>query len=237
MWGFQLTHPWGCDSCILIIFCVVCISTHTPVRVWHIPKTAFIHTAGFQLTHPWGCDYILPLRDSHNSHFNSHTREGVTVFFLAIQRLSEISTHTPVRVWRNSLQTVHLWAAFQLTHPWGCDSVLCHCINDSLFQLTHPWGCDWALCDPCLDSNISTHTPVRVWPEAPSLHQPSNISTHTPVRVWPFWAFVIKPEINFNSHTREGVTFKVFFYFSIFWISTHTPVRVWQILPCQISIL
>ena len=32
---FQLTHPWGCDNPVKLIF-------------WDFPK--------FQLTHPWGCD-------------------------------------------------------------------------------------------------------------------------------------------------------------------------------------
>ena len=32
---FQLTHPWGCDDDTLSYYECLCISTHTPVRVWH----------------------------------------------------------------------------------------------------------------------------------------------------------------------------------------------------------
>ena len=31
---FQLTHPWGCDTCQMYLAMYDDISTHTPVRVW-----------------------------------------------------------------------------------------------------------------------------------------------------------------------------------------------------------
>ena len=77
----------------------------------------------FQLTHPWGCDQwfriALKLLRHFNSHtregvtmeacctalhtayFNSHTREGVTCNIICKLTSLAISTHTPVRVWRN----------------------------------------------------------------------------------------------------------------------------------------
>ena len=53
---FQLTHPWGCDLEISIIYYIYEISTHTPVRVW--------------------LDEVDPNKLIY--YFNSHTREGVT---------------------------------------------------------------------------------------------------------------------------------------------------------------
>ena len=54
---FQLTHPWGCDANVWPKPTLICISTHTPVRVWHYVFS--------------GWQYLF--------HFNSHTREGVTL--------------------------------------------------------------------------------------------------------------------------------------------------------------
>ena len=119
---------------------------------------------------------------------------------------------------------------FQLTHPWGCDSIICCCIAIVKFQLTHPWGCDtWQTITKQQCGSISTHTPVRVWQDT------------RPDWPWPFY---------FNSHTREGVTRGQWlhsntnqqFQLTHPWgcdhqekmyntcnypISTHTPVRVW----------
>ena len=38
IYGFQLTHPWGCDVQVLTCINVWKISTHTPVRVWRLRK-------------------------------------------------------------------------------------------------------------------------------------------------------------------------------------------------------
>ena len=119
----------------------------------------------FQLTHPWGCDKLNWLYAWHVAYFNSHTREGVTGGICNILD------------WKQG---------FQLTHPWGCDKKwrsIFMCILT--FQLTHPWGCDGR----CMRSR---------WV--------SDISTHTPVRVWPLQAVWTPETCHFNSHTREGVT-------------------------------
>ena len=61
-------------------------------------------------------------------------------------------------------------------------------------------------------NQISTHTPVRVWPaKLQLLLIKKRISTHTPVRVWLF------------NHVRKC---------KISEISTHTPVRVW-LIACE----
>ena len=140
-------------------------------------------------------------------HFNSHTREGVTNRATVINRCHKISTHTPVRVWL-------FWHRHLISVIW--------------FQLTHPWGCDTCTPVTFLKSSISTHTPVRVW--------------HLPLTA--VWCFQY-----FNSHTREGVTCQwlhsntnqqfqlthpwgcdpnYLIYSCISFISTHTPVRVWH---------
>ena len=97
---FQLTHPWGCD-------------TRT--------RRLLMQSKPFQLTHPWGCDSIEGLAHTHSDgisthtpvrvwlwgkvqicliiYFNSHTREGVTMFGHIEYSHIKISTHTPVRVW------------------------------------------------------------------------------------------------------------------------------------------
>ena len=141
-------------------------------------------------------------------HFNSHTREGVTAAFILMYLLAEISTHTPVRVWRLRL-VARLHSLLISTHtPVRVWQVY---LNVSVI-----WPC------------ISTHTPVRVWRSpctytAPAADfnshtregvthfseicaQMQELSTPTPVRVWPEYP---------NSHVHYGL------------ISTHTPVRVW----------
>ena len=95
---------------------------------------------------------------------------------------------------------------------------------------------------------ISTHTPVRVWLKLLWRTELLTISTHTPVRVWPLDLFIGFAGLDFNSHTREGVTWlrrryrrTTKFQLTHPWgcdfdynnrhcspeISTHTPVRVW----------
>ena len=129
---------------------------------------------------------------------------------------------------------------FQLTHPWGCDytiayhyqqlSISTHTpvrvwrpfnairTNRRTFQLTHPWGCDLKsfTISTAVLSWISTHTPVRMWllyDKYGSIK--SIISTHTPVRVWPLYRKLTDGTLNFNSHTREGVTLSL-----MLWICT-----------------
>ena len=119
-WKFQLTHPWGCDKMVYSHWCGVVISTHTPVRVWP----------------------LITFNTVNSLHFNSHTREGVTV----------------------NIACLAVFKRFQLTHPWGCDVyrynysiytsisthtpvrvwllVVCIMRQSFIFQLTHPWGCD-----------------------------------------------------------------------------------------------
>ena len=75
------------------------------------------------------------------------------------------------------------------------------------FQLTHPWGCDDIVHIHRVSvSQISTHTPVRVWPIWTVTFDLCPISTHTPVRVWQSFFEIPRAWSNFNSHTREGVT-------------------------------
>ena len=57
------------------------------------------------------------------------------------------------------------------------------------FQLTHPWGCDLTFVKGVVEQFISTHTPVRVWRRRDG------------------WTTSLSPD--FNSHTREGVTYDV----------------------------
>ena len=118
------------------------ISTHTPVRVWRYWS--------------WPCQLAC--------HFNSHTREGVTI--IACNNAVKIRfqlTHP----WGCDKILSDIWIAateFQLTHPWGCDFFKVRFpFIDFLFQLTHPWGCDPATIEVDGFVYISTHTPVRVW--------------------------------------------------------------------------
>ena len=160
--------------------------------------------------------------------FNSHTREGVT----------------PWRSTHFSLLT------FQLTHPWGCDSQKIskdNTINISthtpvrvwrgwkmwtivlfVFQLTHPWGCDACKCRHGYNVSISTHTPVRVWPNnVDEYNALADFNSHTREGVT-YLGAEDSAYTNFNSHTREGVTIQRVLYIYMRLISTHTPVRVWH---------
>ena len=165
---------------------------------------------------------------SEKCHFNSHTREGVTIRNAVITLTLTISTHTPVRVWQPTAQGILPSAYFNSHTREGVTQSQRKNRLFRKFQLTHPWGCDAEkrFCQEC--DSISTHTPVRVWPDGHKPREPQRISTHTPVRVWLMSSFfdnfctkfqlthpwgcdyLMEREIlfrgNFNSHTREGVT-------------------------------
>ena len=135
-----------------------------------------------------------------------------------------------MRVWLKETQWQESLNQFQLTHPWGCDLVwIWKRVLSMPFQLTHPWGCDIKIDVVPGQSEISTHTPVRVWQAEKVLEMHGKISTHTPVRVWqrrtaarnarhtisthtPVRVWLSDsdhggwPILDFNSHTREGVT-------------------------------
>ena len=202
------------------------ISTHTPVRVWRQSQMPVLWKEKFQLTHPWGCDvrqckcyntqvisthtpvrvwrYFLHLY-THKQHFNSHTREGVTI-------------SKPFCRWT---------LTFQLTHPWGCDTSFRHLII--LIPIsTHTPVRVWLIGNVFKSMlTISTHTPVRVWPLDCLELIIAQISTHTPVRVWQIVFYGHLGFYHFNSHTREGVTCDGNPLYHQHCISTHTPVRVW----------
>ena len=163
--AFQLTHPWGCDAEIIYNSYRINISTHTPVRVWR----AFF-SFSWRLIH-----------------FNSHTREGVTSHGTSSSiGIKAISTHTPVRVWRDVGRTKRKKQEFQLTHPWGCDSVVELRAGEVLaFQLTHPWGCDYHI-----RYNWVTFGFQLTHPWGCDLR---------------LLVFLVQ-HFYFNSHTREGVT-------------------------------
>ena len=141
-WKFQLTHPWGCDKMVYSHWCGVVISTHTPVRVWP----------------------LITFNTVNSLHFNSHTREGVTVNIACLAVFKRFQLTHP---WGCDLfhldeycPSVHFnshtregvtvdwlgfacWFLFQLTHPWGCDLLQwAFALASVQFQLTHPWGCD-----------------------------------------------------------------------------------------------
>ena len=135
-----------------------------------------------------GVTYTLPLLQVGLYNFNSHTREGVTDIEKYVNPSAQISTHTPVRVWRFTLYSlICLAVKFQLTHPWGCDNEQIQ-NYDTLNQ-------------------ISTHTPVRVWLflYSQTMKQCKFQLTHPWGCDLP-WQNHIPDILYFNSHTREGVT-------------------------------
>ena len=118
--------------------------------------------------------------------FNSHTREGVTtarlkrnvpfgisthtpvrvwLFWNSYGIFNAISTHTPVRVWPNLAISCIITSGFQLTHPWGCDHIgHIEYLKQANFNSHTREGVTKTLCEYSNNKNISTHTPVRVWP-------------------------------------------------------------------------
>ena len=186
------------------------ISTHTPVRVWLcIHLLYLLSLCRFQLTHPWGCDHqIYNPTVLWPCHFNSHTREGVTPAYCADDgayifqlthpwgcdqllydkvRELEISTHTPVRVWRSTFKIWNLHKGNFNSHTReGVTGWISIYPGFFIFQLTHPWGCD--------------HLPDF------QLHYCSDFNSHTREGVTKSSQITYYSHLNFNSHTREGVT-------------------------------
>ena len=124
--------------------------------------------------------------------FNSHTREGVT-------------GHSGLSIG---------FVIFQLTHPWGCDTIIAVIDNEKIisthtpvrvwlycvdrgskrgkFQLTHPWGCD-----------INIHFQ--------KMRTRKFQLTHPWGCDWKTTCCSQMYSLYFNSHTREGVTGKCTF--------------------------
>ena len=119
----------------------------------------------FQLTHPWGCDSSLsPISTTHTVFQLTHPW-GCDCYASLGCALVAISTHTPVRVWREA-GSKYLKARNISTHTpvrvWLIDPVLFDAVQkisthtpvrvwpdytpispaEIKFQLTHPWGCD-----------------------------------------------------------------------------------------------
>ena len=105
------------------------ISTHTPVRVWPIiNQYRNMIPCHFNSHTREGVTVCGIFDDSTVVNFNSHTREGVTWDLNWINQQFGISTHTPVRVWQPAIVIfLRLLSAFQLTHPWGCDIKTSEC--------------------------------------------------------------------------------------------------------------
>ena len=97
---FQLTHPWGCDALQFHYPNILSISTHTPVRVWQVVLQQEIQRLKFQLTHPWGCDTTKCLITQIRVTFQLTHPWGCDKWLSCDLCECFISTHTPVRVWR-----------------------------------------------------------------------------------------------------------------------------------------
>ena len=120
---FQLTHPWGCDNPVKLIF-------------WDFPK--------FQLTHPWGCD-LIPLITKPFFSFQLTHPWGCDTSCRYVIHIIHISTHTPVRVWQSRLLSANAFGYFNSHTREGVTCQLHHRQTNQWFQLTHPWGCDLPL--------------------------------------------------------------------------------------------
>ena len=124
--------------------------------------------------------------------------------WLLVRRLRKrvvISTHTPVRVWPFCYPAIPCTTYFNSHTREGVTGSAVFVLKMFPFQLTHPWGCD------VLKS---------LW------YSISNISTHTPVRVWLKYIFSSKKALNFNSHTREGVTLNILLCHHLTNFNSHT---------------
>ena len=119
---FQLTHPWGCDSPPELSAQAFCnFNSHTREGVTAGYKCSNCgndfnsHTREGVTMKPGSDPFILINFNSHTregvtpmadwlyytlTYFNSHTREGVTNVSADWLFGIKISTHTPVRVWR-----------------------------------------------------------------------------------------------------------------------------------------
>ena len=186
----------------------------------------------FQLTHPWGCDKIAKCVYLFKIWISTHTPVRVwhirPIFYF---RVLDFNSHTREGVTFKKL-LVECDRTFQLTHPWGCDAEDIFLLTHHKFQLTHPWGCDVIVSCNCSERGwISTHTPVRVWQfrKRASYFRWWDFNSHTREGVT-FCGLCMNRSMYFNSHTREGVTNFAALLFLSFWISTHTPVRVWLYL-------
>ena len=206
---FQLTHPWGCDLVKSARDCLIGISTHTPVRVWHIYQWGADFPVTFQLTHPWGCDRKLLFSQLGLEWFQLTHPWGCDFYFTNSVQQEYISTHTPVRVWLKILQ-LHPKQPWISTHTpvrvwldWDSEIYVVCDFNSHTREGVTSW-----LTVSVLTMMISTHTPVRVWLFR-NIHSCGAFGfqlTHP-------WGcdMILEPlgnlNCNFNSHTREGVTY------------------------------
>ena len=119
-----------------------------------------------------------------------------------------ISTHTPVRVWLFRGLPLASLTYFNSHTREGVTRVVAagNTVGQDFNSHTRE-GVTLRTAAGAHPQMISTHTPVRVWLNSfrPLLRR-KLISTHTPVRVWPVPDYVSARKMDFNSHTREGVT-------------------------------
>ena len=211
------------------------ISTHTPVRVWQLTLKNLYEQYHFNSHTREGVTTCAGMPKTCYEDFNSHTREGVTTGGSNWRAKKDFNSHTREGVTCFEIPMGYL-TPFQLTHPWGCDKkynlygngradfnshtregVTCHiwvCQFHRLNFNSHTReGVTFTPSKNFFPCSISTHTPVRVWPERGTYTDTTKgISTHTPVRVWRARLDKIHLSKNFNSHTREGVTCIVWRY-------------------------
>ena len=207
---FQSTHPCGCDSaCSSPAVSTGRISIHAPLRVRphkkrkekkpganFNPRTLAGATlwavrdawadVEFQSTHPCGCDLQTALFSWAEIGISIHAPLRVRHGVKNMRRTRiVISIHAPLRVRRLILIIAPYIAAFQSTHPYGCDMINSPSISKLLnFNPRTLTGATYSSKSFTSYTFISIHAPLRVRLSAsPPPSPPADISIHAPLRV------------------------------------------------------
>ena len=149
--------------------------------------------------------------------------------FLTFATSSNISTHTPVRVWhisfQNKIQAINFNSHTREGVTRQSNRLL---IYGSNFNSHTREGVTLRFIKLYLIHNISTHTPVRVWP--PDLAAAALISLFQLTHPWgcdSSHSSSSSASSRFQLTHPWGCDFFYSTYHICFCISTHTPVRVW----------
>ena len=203
------THE-GCDSCrrYWLQAWWRFQSTH-PRRVWLLVLVDILRLLAFQSTHPrrvWLRQ--TPYRHLLDLFQSTHPRRVWQQNEWSLNKLMQVSIHTPTKGVTHGKLSVSSSGLFQSTHPrrvWP--NILAPIIQKTGFNPHTHEGCDWSCrLITILSTRFQSTHPRRVWRFVRSKNfKPYGVSIHTPTKGVTkefFEVLFLRP--CFNPHTHEG---------------------------------